>query len=84
MFDTFNLQNNNEVIKKQLQDLEKQRINGMNLDDFIFHKMITKVDPVEYCHRVLRGHLTPNRRYLHENQIALIRAVCNPHKIYVA
>lgn len=84
MFDTFSLQNNNEVIKKQLKDLEKQRINGMNLDDFIFHKMITKVDPIEYCHRVLRAHLTPNRRYLHENQIALIRAVCNPNVRQVA
>ncbi|MNJ01922.1 hypothetical protein D3C73_1617050 [compost metagenome] len=53
----------------------------MPIDEYIYHRLITKVDPIEYCHRVLRGHLTENRRYLHENQIALIKAVCNPHKL---
>lgn len=78
MIDFSNLKNNQTALQNQVAGVKNNYIDGLPLDDYIFNKMITKMDPIEYCHRVLRGHLTENRRYLHENQIALIRAVCNP------
>ena len=50
------------------------------LGDFIFNKVVTRIDPIEYCERILRAHLPPEKRHLHENQVELIRAVTNPRK----
>jgi hypothetical protein len=58
--------------------MKQNKIHGEDLGGYIFKKMLTKMDPVEYCHRVLRAHLPPNKQKLHANQVELIRAVCNP------
>jgi hypothetical protein len=79
LFDIDNLRNNNNALQNQTDNLRNNKINGMELGDYIFNKVLTHTDPVEYCHRVLRAHLPEKRRYLHENQVQLVRAVCNPH-----
>lgn len=78
MFDLSSLKNNTDALKQQISGVGGNKINGMELGDYIFNKIITRVDPVEYCERVLRNHLPESRKHLHENQIELIRAVCNP------
>jgi Terminase-like family. len=79
-FDLSSIKNEKEIYTNQLGDIIKtsNQINGTPLDDYIFNKLLTKVDPIEYCQRVLRAHLPPKKQKLHENQIELIRAVCNP------
>lgn len=84
MFGIDNLKNNNNVLLNQSNDMRNNKINGMELGDYIFNRVLTHADPVEYCHRVLRAHLPEKRRYLHENQVQLVRAVCNPHIRQVA
>lgn len=79
MFDIDNIRNNQKALQNQIAGVKDNYISGMSMDDYIYNRLLTKVDPIEYCHRVLRAHLGESRRYLHENQIALIRAVCNPH-----
>jgi hypothetical protein len=73
-----NLKHQTNMLKNQLEGIFSNKINGQNLDDFIFSKMLTKLDPIEYCQRILRAHLPPKKQKLHENQVELIRAVCNP------
>ena len=80
MLDISSLKNDQAAIKAQMMGMQNiNTINGMDLGDFIFNKVITRVDPIEYCERILRAHLPENKRHLHENQIELIRTVCNPH-----
>ena len=50
----------------------------MDLSDFIYNKLASKFDPIQYIERVLRAHLPESKRHLHENQIELVRTVCNP------
>ena len=78
MIDIENLKNNHEAAKKLVSEVQNNMIHGMNLDEFIFNRIICKVDPIEYIERVLRAHLPDSRRQLFENQTELIRAVCNP------
>ena len=79
MFEINNIKNNNNAIQNQVSSIKSNYINGIPLDDYIFNKIVTRVSPTEYVHRTLRGHLPEKRRYLHENQTALLNAVCNPH-----
>ena len=76
--DLTNFQKSNEVLRKQLGEIKESKINGMAMDQYIFNKIMTKMDPIEYVQRVLRGHLPPHKQHLHSNQIELVRAVCNP------
>lgn len=79
------IKNNIEVIKNEIVTASQvNMINGLDLDDFIYHKFLNRIDPVEYCEDVLRAHLPKSRQKLHENQTALIRAVCNPKLKQVA
>jgi hypothetical protein len=78
MFDLSQLKADNALAQSQLNAMQNNKIDGMNLNDYIFKKIVTKMDPIEYCQRVLRSHLPPNKQKLHENQVELIRAVCNP------
>lgn len=79
------IQNNLSVIKDDIVASSQENvINGESLDDFIYHHFLNRLDPVEYCENVLRHHLPESRQKLHENQTALIRAVCNPKLKQVA
>lgn len=78
MNDLIQLENNNLELQEQLSGLKTNYINNTPLDKYIFNKLIYKLDPIEYIHNVLRAHLNNKKRYLFENQISLIRAVCNP------
>ena len=82
---TKDIQNNLSVIKDDIVASSQENvINGESLDDFIYHHFLNRLDPVEYCENVLRHHLPESRQKLHENQTALIRAVCNPKLKQVA
>lgn len=71
--------NNAKALSDEVALLNRRnKINGLELDDFIFNKFISRMDPVEYCQRILRAHLPESKKYLHSNQIELIRAACNP------
>jgi len=79
MFDLSQIKNNNDALKKQLENLRKSNsIKGTPLDEYIFSKVINRVDPIEYCQNVLRQHLPSSRQHLHINQVELIRAACDP------
>lgn len=80
MIDLSKLKNDVSVLRKEISTVttSMNKINGMDLDQYIFNKIMTKVDPIAYCENVLRAHLPPNKRKLHSNQVELIRAVCNP------
>lgn len=78
MLDLSNLKNDFEGAKQTLASLQNNTIHGMDLDDFIYNKLASKFDPIQYIERVLRAHLPESKRHLHENQIELVRAVCNP------
>ena len=79
------IKNNLTVIKDDIVESSKENvINGQELDDFIYHHFLNRLDPVEYCENILRHHLPKSRQKLHENQTALIRAVCNPKLKQVA
>ena len=79
MNDLSGLKLSNQQIQSQLTN-SNNKIFGMNLDEYIHRKIITRIDPIEYCERILRDHLPEKKKHLHENQIELIRAVCNPRK----
>ena len=83
MYDLRGLKTSNEFIRSQISNVNN-RINGMSLDDYIYRKVITRVDPIQYCERILRDHLPEKKKHLHENQIYWIRAVCNPRMRKVA
>ena len=73
------IKNNLTVIKDDIVESSKENvINGQELDDFIYHHFLNRLDPVEYCENILRHHLPKSRQKLHENQTALIPSVCNP------
>lgn len=79
------IKNNVSVIKDEIAVVSQDNtIGGRPLDDFIYHRFLNRIDPIEYCENVLRGHLPEKFQKLHENQIALIRAVCNPKLKMVA
>jgi hypothetical protein len=79
MLDLSQIKNNNNVLKKQLEDLKKSNnIKGTPLDEYIFSKIANRIDPIQYCESVLRQHLPSSRQHLHDNQIELIRAACDP------
>ncbi len=79
MYDLSSLKTSNQVIQNQLFSVNN-KINGMSLSDYIHRKVITRVDPIAYCENILRDHLPEKKKHLHENQIELIRAVCNPRE----
>lgn len=72
------LKNNFDKAKADLEKIEENKIDGIDLDDFIFNRFSMYVDPIYFIENVLRNHLPESRRHLHDNQIELIRAVCNP------
>lgn len=80
MFDLTKIQSDTNAIQNQLSNMKgaTNKIGGMNLGDYIFNKVVTKMDPIQYCEKILRSHLPPHKQKLHENQVELIRAVCNP------
>ena len=79
MFDLSQIKNNNDALKKQLENLRKSNsIKGIDLDQYIYNKVVNRIDCIEYCEKILRAHLPGKRQHLHENQTELIRAVCNP------
>ena len=79
MFDLSQIKNNNEALKKQLENIRKSNnIRGTSLDEYIFNKIINRLDPIEYCQKILRNHLPDSRKHLHSNQIELIRVACDP------
>lgn len=73
-----NLKRESKELKEKVDFLSMNKINGQDIGSYIFNKMLTKLDPIEYCQRVLRSHLPTKKQTLHENQVELIRAVCNP------
>lgn len=72
------IKQSNLLLNQDLKNLNENKIFGQNLDDYIFNKIMQKVDPIYYCESVLRNHLPEKKKHLHENQIELIRAACNP------
>ena len=74
------IRNNQIALKEQITGMTNGKIlNNKPLDDVIFDKVMYRVDPQYYCENVLRAHLPENRRHLHENQTALLKAVANPY-----
>ena len=74
-----NLKSNQLAIQNKIQtSLKSNYINNMPMDDFIFNRIMNRVNPQYYCENVLRAHLPEKRRHLHENQLALLNAVANP------
>ena len=67
-----------EQAKKELATIKENQIKGISLDEFIFNKFSTRLDPIYYIENILRAHLPQSRQKLHSNQVELIRAVCNP------
>ena len=66
-----NLKSNQLAIQNKIQtSLKSNYINNMPMDDFIFNRIMNRVNPQYYCENVLRAHLPENRRHLHENQLA--------------
>lgn len=69
-----------QVVKNNLSLSQKSNyLRNMPVQEYMFERVMYKVDPVYYCENVLRAHLPERRRHLHENQTALIRAIANPH-----
>ena len=82
---TAGIKSNVDLIKNDIVATSQENmINGLPLQDFMFHQFLNRLDPIEYCENVLRAHLPESRRLLHENQTALIRAVCHPKLKQVA
>lgn len=77
MFDVNKIRQEADFLKEQANSLDN-KILGMDVGDYIFSKIVNKIDPIQYCETILRNHLPENRRHLHENQIELVRACCNP------
>ena len=72
------LRDQNIFLRQDLDALNSNKIGDVNLDDYIFNRVMQKVDPIYYIENTLRAHLPEKKRHLHENQIELVRAVCNP------
>ena len=79
MIDLSQFKNNNDALKKQLENVRKSNnIKGIPLDEYIYSKIMNRIDCVEYCEKILRHHLPESRTHLHSNQIELVRAACDP------
>lgn len=78
MINIDNIKNDHAAAKKTIESLQNNQINGIDLGDYIFNKVINRIDPISYIENVLRAHLPESKRHLHENQVELVRAVCNP------
>ena len=73
------VKNNLKEINKEICMAQQTNfINGLYLPQFIFRTFLDRIDPIEYCEDILRGHYPESKRYLHQNQVDLIRASCNP------
>jgi hypothetical protein len=73
-----------ELVKEDVYDIQNNKIFGQDVSFLIGNKIMQRTDPIYYCENVLRCHLPEKKRHLHENQVELIRAVCNPHYRKVA
>ena len=74
------IKSNQIILKDQISGITSGKmLNNKHLDDVIFDKVMYRLDPQYYCENVLRAHLPENRRHLHENQTALLKAVANPY-----
>ena len=60
MYDLSGLKTSNQVIQNQISNINN-KINGMDLDDYIYRKVITRIDPIQYCEQILRDHLPKKR-----------------------
>jgi hypothetical protein len=79
MLDLNALKNTNLAIQNKMTNANiNNNIDGVPLGEYIFNKIVTRVDPIQYCEKILRAHLPEKRKHLHENQVELIRAACNP------
>jgi hypothetical protein len=78
VFNLDSIKNETKALQQDIEKIQENKIQGMPLGDYIFNKVITRVDPVEYCERVLRNHLPREQTKLHENQRILVRAVTDP------
>lgn len=73
------LKNNVAVINEEINISKKENfICGESLPDFMFTRFVNRLDPIEYCQNILRNHLPESKKYLHSNQVGLVRAACNP------
>ena len=82
---TTDIKNDLVAITQEISDAaRKNYINGMYLPDYIYQRFLDRIDPIEYCQNVLRNHYPESKKYLHQNQIDLIRAACNPKLKQVA
>ena len=76
---TTDIKNNLEAIHEEISEASRENfIGGMDLKDFMYIHFLDRIDPVEYCQNILRNHYPESKRYLHQNQIDLVRAACNP------
>jgi len=77
--DIFTLKNDINAVQNQLKNVNQgNKVNGVDLGQFIFDKISARIDPIFYCEKILRAHLPESRKRLHTNQVELIRAACNP------
>lgn len=82
---TTDVKNNLEAINEEISDAKKENfICGMFLPQYIYRRFLDRIDPVEYCQDILRNHYPESKKYLHQNQVDLIRAACNPKLKQVA
>lgn len=70
-----------QLVAKQNLTLSQKAnyLRNKPVQEYMFERMMYKVDPVYYCENVLRSHLPERRKHLHENQTALVRAIANPY-----
>ena len=79
IMDLSTLRSSQQVIENDIINMKKtNQLKNMPVSDYMFNRLMYKVDPIYYCENVLRAHLPEKRKHLHENQIALLRAVANP------
>ena len=79
IMDLSTLRSSQQVIENDIINMKKtNQLKNMSVSDYMFNRLMYKVDPIYYCENVLRAHLPEKRKHLHENQIALLRAVANP------
>ena len=67
MINIDNIKNDHVAAKKTIEFLQNNQINGIDLGDYIFNKVINRIDPIFYIENVLRVHLPELKRHLHEN-----------------
>lgn len=47
MFDLSKIKSDTKVIQNQLSSMNTNKINGMDLSEYIFNKVLTKMDPIK-------------------------------------